>query len=187
MRAFTKGLAVVAIGLLAGAAPVRAQGVEFSLGGGVGTPLGNFDDVAKIGWNGLAGLSFVPNGWPVGIQVDGQYQQYGFEGGGGHTRFLIGTGNLVYKFKSSETSRFRPYLIGGAGVYNFKATGSSTVSGNVSTDNSTTKFGLNGGAGFDFKAGSAGLFIEGRFHDVFSSGSDLQFIPITLGVRFGGH
>jgi hypothetical protein len=57
----------------------------------------------------------------------------------------------------------------------------------LGTGNSETKFGLNGGAGFDFKAGSAGLFVEGRFHNVFFPGSDLNFIPITVGVRLGGH
>ena len=187
MRIFVKGGAVIGLALLANASPAKAQGVEFSLGGGISNPLGTFNDATKLGWNGLAGLSFVPTGWPVGIQVDGEYQQFPFDGFSGHERFLIGTGNLVYKFKSSEDSKVRPYLIAGGGVYNFKATGSSTVSGNFSTSGSTTKFGINAGAGFDFKAGSAGLFIEGRFHDVFTSGKDATFIPITVGVRFGGH
>jgi hypothetical protein len=51
----------------------------------------------------------------------------------------------------------------------------------------TTDFGINAGAGFDFKAGSAGLFVEGRFHDVFTDGGSTQFIPITVGIRLGGH
>ncbi len=46
---------------------------------------------------------------------------------------------------------------------------------------------INVGAGFDFKAGGAGLFAEGRFHDVFTDGENLKFIPITVGVRLGGH
>jgi hypothetical protein len=29
--------------------------------------------------------------------------------------------------------------------------------------------------------------VEGRFHDVFTTGKDLQFIPITIGIRLGGH
>jgi opacity protein-like surface antigen len=187
-----KGVVPLALAFGLGAAPVHAQGVEFSLGGGIGFPLSNFDDIAKLGWNGLAAVSFVPTGWPVGIQVDGQFQQYkldedvvGFSGL--KDRFLIGTGNLVYKIKTSEESTVRPYIIAGGGVYNVKTTGSDNVGTVVGTDNSTTKFGINAGAGFDFKAGSAGLFIEGRFHDVFTDGPNLKFIPITVGVRFGGH
>jgi hypothetical protein len=28
--------------------------------------------------------------------------------------------------------------------------------------------------------------VEGRFHNVFVTGSDFHYIPITVGVRFGG-
>lgn len=187
MRSLSKGVAAIALSMVLAAPALHAQGVEFSLGGGTANPLGTFNDGTKMGFNGLAGLSFVPTGWPLGIQIDGEYQQFPFDVGGGHERFLIGTGNLVYKFKTSEESKFRPYLIAGGGVYNGKATGSTTVGGNFSTSGSTTKFGVNGGAGFDFKAGSVGLFVEGRFHDVFTSGANVKFIPITLGIRFGGH
>lgn len=189
----TKALGALAIGLLVSASSLHAQGVEFSLGGGLGVPLGDTSDRDKLGWHGLAGLSFVPTGWPVGIQVDGQFHQFKLDdavqppGGKLKDRLIFGTGNIVYKFKTSETSSIRPYLIGGGGVYNLKTTGAGNLGTVLGTDNSTTKFGLNAGAGFDFKAGSVGLFIEGRFHDVFTDGTDYRFIPITLGLRFGGH
>jgi opacity protein-like surface antigen len=187
MRVFTKGFAALTAGMLMSAPVAMAQGAEFSLGGGLGIPLGDFDDAVKLGWMGLAGVSFVPNGSPVGIQVDGQFQQYKIDGSSSlKDRIIMGTANAVCKFKTSEETRFRPYLIGGGGVYNLKTTGTDDLGGIIDTDNSTTKFGLNAGAGFDFKAGSAGLFIEARFHDVFTEGSDVQFVPITVGVRFGG-
>jgi opacity protein-like surface antigen len=131
----------------------------------------------------MAGVSVVPVNWPVGVQVDGNYSLFKDD-----TPFdvkfqvIYGTANIVYKFKTSEETHFRPYLIGGGGVYNFKLEGDD-----ISGSDSQTKFGINAGAGFDFKAGSAGLFVEGRFHDIFTSGSNTQFIPITVGVRFGGH
>ncbi|MDF3053385.1 MAG: hypothetical protein K0S19_1490 [Geminicoccaceae bacterium] len=194
MRGFLRGTAALALGLLLSAPTVRAQGAEFGLGGGVGLPLGDFDDAAKLGWHGLAAVSFVPEGWPVGIQFDGSYQQFSLEDDLGFTglktRLIQGTGNVVFKFKTSEESTFRPYLLGGVGVYNSKTTADDDpedVLGGGATD-----FGLNAGVGFDFKAGGAGLFIEGRFHNVFiggdglSGGDNLQFIPITLGFRFGG-
>ena len=187
-----KAVAMLLVGFLASAPTLQAQGAEFSLGGGIGIPSGDFDDVAKLGWHGLVGVSFVPTNWPVGIQIDGQYHQFKLDedvvgAGSLKYRLIFGTADIVYKFKSSETTRFRPYLIGGGGVYNLKTTGSSDVGSIIDTEGSTTKFGINAGAGFDFKAGSAGLFLEGRFHNVFTEGSDLQFIPITIGVRFGGH
>ncbi len=185
MRGLAKGAAALALGMLLSAPTARAQGAEFSLGGGIGIPLGSFDDAAKMGWHGLAAVSFVPNGSPVGIQFDGQFQQYKLDVTGDlKDRLLIGTGNIVYKFKTSEDSRFRPYLIGGGGVYNLKTTGNVTPG--TLFEGGVTKFGINAGAGFDVKAGAAGLFVEGRFHDVFTSGENVKFIPITVGIRFGG-
>jgi hypothetical protein len=164
------------------AAPaLRAQVAEFSLGGGVGVPLGSFDDAVKMGWQGTAAVSFVPAKLPVGIQIDGNYSQFSDESPLDiKDRLIYGTANAVYKFQSSAETRFRPYLIGGLGVYNSKETGSDALGG------SDTKFGINAGAGFNFKAGSAGLFIEGRFHDVFTDGPNVKFIPLNLGIRFGG-
>jgi outer membrane protein with beta-barrel domain len=191
MRGLTRGIAALAVGMLLSAPALRAQGAEFSLGGGVGVPLGTFDDNAKLGWHGLAAVSFVPNGWPVGIQIDGSYQQFNLDDGanpgfsGLKNRFIMGTGDLVFKFKSSEESSFRPYLIGGVGVYNQKVTGSDNA--NSLVQGGTTDFGLNAGAGFDIKTSGIGLFLEGRFHDVFNDGENTKFIPITLGIRLGGH
>jgi len=191
MRGLSKGVAALAFGLMLGTPALHAQGAEFSLGGGIGIPLGSFDDAAKLGWHGLAAVSFVPNGWPVGIQVDGSYQQFSlddaaFPGTSGlKNRLIMGTGNIVFKFKTSEESSFRPYLIGGVGVYNTKVTGGDTPG--VVLPGGETKFGINAGAGFDFKAGAAGLFLEGRFHDVFTDGENLKFIPITVGIRLGGN
>jgi hypothetical protein len=185
MRGLVKGAAALALAMLFSAPAARAQGAEFSLGGGLGIPLGSFDDAVKMGWHGLAAVSFVPAGSPVGIQIDGQFQQYKIDGTGDlKDRMLIGTANLVYKFKTSEESRFRPYLLGGGGVYNIKTTGNVTPG--TLFEGGVTKFGIDAGAGFDVKASGIGLFVEGRFHNVFTSGENVTFIPITVGIRFGG-
>jgi hypothetical protein len=166
-----------------GTVPALAQGAEFSLGGGVSIPSGSFDDFAKLGWHGLAGVSFVPQNLPVGFQVDGSFSRLSDDTPLDlQSQLIYGTGNVVYKFKVSEDTRFRPYLIGGGGVYNLDVKGDD-----ADPDiESVTKFGINVGAGFDFKAGAAGVFLEGRFHNVFTEGDNTSFIPITVGVRFGG-
>ena len=184
MRRVVTGVAAALIGLLASANAARAQsGAEFLLGGGIDSPLGTFNDGFKTGFHGLAGVSFSPPASPVGIQVDGTYSQYSDDTPLDIKEQLIyGTANVVWKFPTAEASRFHPYLIGGGGVYNAKPKGNDVPSG-VSSE---TKFGINVGAGFDIKAGAAGLFAEGRFHDVFTNGDNLKFIPVTVGVRFGG-
>ena len=181
MTRWSAGLTAAALSLLLGAPALHAQGTEFSVGAGVGIPLGNFNDVVKLGWQGTAALSFVPRNSPVGIQVDGTFSQFGDESPLDiKSQLIYGTVDAVYRFQSSEGSRFRPYVIGGGGFYNFKETGDDAIGA------SNTEIGINAGAGFDFKAGRAGLFIEGRFHNVFIGGPNLQFFPINLGIRFGG-
>lgn len=192
MRAVSKTLAALALGVLVGAPAAHAQGAEFSLGAGATVPLSTFGDFAKTGFHGLVAVSFAPSSFPLGIQIDGMYQRLKNEDiipGGRSSQILQGTGNLIYKFKSSEESRFRPYLIGGVGIYNFKQVSGDDVAGPGvgNTGNTGTDFGLNAGAGFDIKAGGIGLFVEGRFHNVFSGGEDARFIPITLGIRLGGN
>jgi hypothetical protein len=130
-------------------------------------------------------VSFAPTDFPVGIQVDGMFQRFGVDNvpDGFDAKFQViqGTANAVYRFQTAEDTKVRPYLIGGVGLYNAKATGDDVID-----DSSETDFGINGGAGFDFQAGNVGVFVEGRFHNVFSDPSNTNFIPITVGVRLGG-
>jgi hypothetical protein len=181
MKGIFKG--VLALGVLASvsASALAAQTpVRFGVAGGISTPSGSTNDGLKTGWHGMGLVQFLPAASPVGFQIDGAYNRLGFDGGGGKDQVIDGTADLVYEFKSSAASKVRPYLIGGGGVYNVKA------DPDLGSSRSATKFGLNGGAGFNFGAANASLFVEGRFHDVFTSGSDFHFIPISLGVRFGG-
>ncbi len=189
MKGLLRGTAALAFGMLLGAPVLRAQGAEFSIGGGATVPLSDYADLAKTGFHGLVGISFVPGSFPLGIQIDGMYQRLAFDDAIAAdltSQIIQGTANLVYKFKTSEESSFRPYLIAGGGVYNFKAVGGDDVVAPGEGDTSTD-FGINGGAGFDIKTSGIGFFVEGRFHNVFGEGSsDAQFIPVTLGIRLGG-
>ena len=143
-------------------------------------PLGDFDDVVKMGWQGTAAVSFRPRSLPVEIHLDGSFSRFSDESPLDiQSQLIYGTVDAVYRFASSGKSSFRPYLIAGSGIYNSRETGSDALGG------STTKFGVNAGAGVDFAVGGAGLFVEGRFHDVFVEGPNLQFFPINVGVRFG--
>ena len=50
-------------------------------------------------------------------------------------------------------------------------------------NDSETDFGLNGGLGMTYTLGQVGVFAEGRFHNVFTSEEDIQYIPILVGAR----
>lgn len=163
--------------------------VKFGLGGGLATPLGTFEDGNKLGWQGMAAIIFRPWESPVGFQIDGNFMQMSFQGGGGRTQVIDGTANLVFTVPTSEETAFKPYIIGGAGIYNLKANPDAVGVPN----RSVTKFGINGGVGFDIGRGPAVFFAEGRFHNVFSGSLDniggtssASLIPVTIGIKFGG-
>lgn len=172
--------AVISVALIMGSTASAQTPVQFGLGAGITVPTGSTSNGLKTGWHGTALVQFQPASSPVGFQVDGSYHQLGFDGGGGKDQIIHGTANIVYNFSTSSETQFRPYLIGGGGVYNVKA------KPDVGVSVSDTKFGINVGAGFNIKSSGVGFFVEGRFHDVLVDGPDFHFIPITAGVRFGG-
>jgi opacity protein-like surface antigen len=136
----------------------------------------------------MALVRFKPAASPVGFQIDGMYQRLGFSdefealAGAGKRQIINGTANVVFSFPVAEETRFRPYLIGGVGLYNQKNKFDDDTESESETD-----FGFNAGAGFDIGFGGGTFFVEGRFHNVFVSDfDDTKFIPITVGLRFGG-
>ena len=171
MRRLALGVATVAFVAFAQAAPLAAQGVRFGVGGGPTFVLedGGGTDFHLMGTAAIAGGNL-----PVSFRVDGQYQL------GDAFDVLSGTANAVYAFDVSEDTKFRPYLIGGLGIYNLNP--------DFEDADSETKAGINAGAGFSVPVGqgSTRLFGEARFHNIFASGESLNLLPITVGIMFGG-
>jgi hypothetical protein len=172
--------AVVGLAVLLSAQTAYAQAMSFGVGGGVVVPTGTLADGVGTGVNGTALFRVQPAASPLGLQVDASYTHFGLDGIDGHFRMLSATGNAVYAFPSASAAR--PYLIGGVGMYNGKAS--------LAGAESQTKFGLNAGAGFDFGMGKAKLYAEGRFHAIMKGTADASgektayMIPLTVGVRF---
>ena len=184
MKTLMRG-AAIGLALALGAQVAQAQaGLSLGLGAGAVIPSGSMADVLSTGWTGQASLRLKPAVSPLGFQLDAGYSRLGFDADvDGHTQMLSSTANAVFAFPSAAVAR--PYLIGGPGLYNMKA----TVNGVSGSD---TKFGANAGAGFDLKLGSAALYAEGRFHAIFKGGFDSQsleettayMIPLTVGLRW---
>lgn len=154
--------------------------VSLGVGGGVTLPLGDFKDVAKTGWHGVANVGYdMPSG--LGVRGDFFYGQNSFKGNAdGKTKLAGGLGNLVYNFKSASV---QPYVIGSIGFMNVKGEASA---GGLTFSGSETKIAFGGGAGLKFKAGTdSHIFVEGRYITVNTSDNNVNFIPITVGISFG--
>ncbi|HEX5385931.1 MAG TPA: outer membrane beta-barrel protein [Gemmatimonadales bacterium] len=182
----------IALGLvvsLAAAATASAQSpFTFGLGGGLTLPangaaadLGLGSASFGSGWQGMGLLQVHPFG-RLGFQLDGTYRPFGSAGVPVGGELFNGTANILYEFGRTRTSKVIPYVIGGAGVYSFRSRG---------PDDTSTLFGLNGGAGINLRLfGPGSLFLESRFHNVFGAGlsgdGSAHLIPITAGFKFSG-
>ena len=200
MKRILTGAAVLGFSLLASGAvaaqdAVSRSPVQFGVMGGVTFPIGDVSNAVKTGWNAGALLNFGFMNSPVGLRVDGSWNQMNYKDiagqdfSGVHLRLLDATADAVFNVGTRSPTQF--YVLGGVGVYNFKNTGSNN---NFDfSSGSTTKFGLNGGVGVKFTAGPLAPFVEARYHYVFSgdsfnnngSGSSaFQMIPISVGLTF---
>lgn len=196
MKRILTGAVVLGFAVLASssasAQEVSRSPIQFGVMGGATLPTGDFNNLLKTGWNAGALLNFGFANSPVALRVDGSWNQFNFKNvdtGSPHFRVLDATADAVFSFGSKSPAQF--YILGGAGVYNFKVTGSDN---NFDfSSGSTTKFGLNGGVGVKFTAGPVAPFVEARYHYVFSgdsfnnnnsNSSKFQMIPISVGLTF---
>ena len=183
MKSMLRGVAIgFAVAISAQAANAQT-GVNLGIGGGAVVPTGSLADVGKTGYNATLSAQFKPAASPLGLQVDGFYNRFAFDGIDGHTRMIGGTANALFSLPGAVV---HPYLIGGVGVYNMQA----TLDGFGSA--SDTKFGFNGGLGLDLGVGPAKLYAEGRLHAIMKGTVDSQsleettayMVPLTVGLRW---
>lgn len=140
-------------------------------------PTSDLSDFAGTGFNGTITVGLNPAMIPLGIRIDGAYNQFGVKNafGGGDVKFISVTGNLVYKLPAATVS---PYAIGGVGLYN-----AALDLPGFPTD-SENRFGWNIGGGISLPLSGFDTFIEARYNQVQTEGESLKFIPITFGIMF---
>jgi hypothetical protein len=175
-------LAIAAIALVAAPRVSHAQlGLvkPFQLGvaGGAAQPMSDLSNTTKLGYNGTVALGINLPLIPVGLRVDGAYNQFGEKAGAGFkTHTVSATGNVVWRLPSVGIS---PYLIGGAGLYMVSVT---PTGGSAVTEN---KLGYNAGAGINLPLSVFKAFVEARYNRVsLDNGNSMQFVPVTLGIMF---
>ena len=183
MRSKLSGLAVAALLLAGAASPAAAQARGyFGFGAGVSLPIGDFKTEAKLGWLGqvVAGVT-APNGI-LGGRIDGMYARNSAKGTAGFHFGLFGVNADLVVTPGHRPAKVHPYLLGGLGFYNLKVGGPSGYTGT-----SSTKLAWNLGAGLQIHSGDKmSVFTEARFISILISGGSRNFIPISVGLRWGG-
>ena len=151
----------------------------FGVGGGLAVPVGDYGDIAKTGFVANAIGGFTTKGGIWGARADIMWAQNSLKAEDGHER-LLGLNLDAVITPGHRPANAHPYFLAGLGVYNGKDT-------NPAVSGSSTKLAINAGAGLQVHTGHrTDVFIEGRFITVRTSGTALNFIPIVLGIRWGG-
>jgi opacity protein-like surface antigen len=188
----TRVLSAVAVAVTVSAfVPAAAQSqIALGLGGGATFPISDLSNSFSTGYNILATLGVHVPATPLGVRIDGMFNQLPGKSdldGGASFNAQIWTANANLVASLIPGSPITPYLIAGMGYYNtsyhVSASGSGIFASGSTHDND---FGLNGGAGVKLGFGGIGFFAEARYHYIFTSGTHIQMIPISAGVRFGG-
>ena len=166
-------VAVLALAVTASSAVAQMPAKPWSFGvqAGASMPTGDFGDVANAGFNVGGNVKFKLTGVPVAVQGEALYNSFGGKTVGtlkAPTMNLLGFGGAASWSMPSGL-----YFIGGLGMYNSSCSGCT----------SSTKFGVNVGAGFNLPL-SFGAFIEARYHSVMTDPNSTNFLPISFGVRF---
>jgi len=166
--------AVIALLNAATASAQSTKAVSLGISLGAAIPVGDFADIYQTGYNGTVSLGFNSVGTPLGIRIDGMFNEFPDRSDliveRPDYRILGANANLVYALPGVG---IRPYLIGGAGMYWQKP--------DVDGAESVNDFGLNGGLGASFQLSGFRTFIEARYHHIFSDEAT-QFIPVTFGI-----
>ena len=100
---------------------------------------------------------------------------------------------LDFPWNPTRTSAF--YLTGGVGLHGFSSfdideedfrdlIDEEQVDETDIIRESSTDFGVNAGLGFRFGLGGVNLFLEGRWVNVFTEGTNSEFFPVVLGFTF---
>jgi opacity protein-like surface antigen len=184
MKQWKSVITIVAVLTAFGAANASAQ-IGFLVGGGLTVPTGDLADEeffnANTGFNAIAGVDITMPASPVDFRLEAGFTQFGIADFDANWRVLSGGAAAVLNIPMVAAS---PYLIGGAGIYNQKATGDD-----IDDNESETDLGINVGAGVGIPLmGIRGLFGEVRFHNIFSKDDEtgmpsVNFISFTIGLK----
>ncbi|MCH7691602.1 MAG: outer membrane beta-barrel protein [candidate division Zixibacteria bacterium] len=185
-RVFSTLLTLAAMLLMFASNPA-AQGLEkpvdFYLGVGASIPTGDLADGWNIGFHatGRAGFSVAPK---LELLVGADFHIFGLDNQvtnieGGSLSSINLSGDLKIDLGTPDMSA-SPYLLGGGGLAIWSI-GDITIPGfGVVRSDSESDFFIEAGVGVVLNH----LFLQVKYVNIFSKGSSISYIPLTVGVKF---
>lgn len=165
-------LLLVALLAFAGTGVWAQDRVSFGLAGGATLTLGELEQAgARSGFNLMLIAAIRAEHLPAAVRLDGTWSRFAVQDPTGTNLDLIAiTANVSYFLPVMLLPRL--YVIGGPGVYNWRTQGRTV-----------TNFGANAGVGATLPLAGVAVFLETRFHQVFSDDYE-RILPISLGITF---
>lgn len=197
MRRCIVYLSAASLALAASATSAHAQQhrIRVGFGGGMSVPVSEAGDAFKSGFNGK-GFVLVNLGGLPSLRFDLGYQKFDYKQqfqnelgtGGSDATSQILSGVAGLHIDLIRVGPVRPYLLAGLGAFNVRSSIDSL--GNDTGTVSTTKFGIDGGAGVAFTLGKRlDAFIEAKIQNIYTDQGaidtkSIRVIPITFGIMF---
>lgn len=174
-----------------GPEPLRPTG---SFGAGFSTPVNPLANRLNTGWNLAGGIGVTQT--YLGVTVDAMLNDFGINrrtlnqvgARSGSQMFWAVTVDPIFHVNDRGPLDF--YVTGGGGLYGryTKYRASAANSGfDLVRSEQILRPGVNLGAGFAFSLSDQSnikLFVEARYHRMFTPGPASSFIPVTVGIRF---
>lgn len=165
--------------------PVAAQRNKttyMGISAGASLPSGDLANTASSGYSVTGHLYFNPSKTKqIGTRFDLGYDNWSPKNDADATlRSLAVVANVIAK-AGNNTSTYRPYVIGGVGIFKTKV--EFRGAGGIALDESSDIGGQIGG-GLDIPLAGFTTFIEARYVVVGRSPSSWSYIPVTVGLHF---
>jgi hypothetical protein len=188
---FSSVVALLVLAPVAGAQmpgmPGNTRPINLVISGGMTVPAADLGDLHDAGLHFDASLLLNIPGFPLAIRPEFSLTRFKLKDPiltGANTddvtQMMAAMGNLELPLAGGL------YILAGGGILSLSVPGAATVGG---TDESSSKFTFDAGAGFRFALGGARGFVEARIgaasYDQGKVGfSKAQFIPVTFGLVF---
>lgn len=162
-------------------------GLKLGVFGGATFPVSTTARGMDAGWTAGTVIDFTVPSFPLGLRVAGSYQRLKPSGATATGSFQLWGGDLDVILTVPGRLPFRPYLIGGPGLYGTKSSIASSPSiARAATITSHSRFALNGGVGLRAETGGVGAFLEARYLYVYTPRTRTRLVPVTFGLVIGG-
>jgi hypothetical protein len=165
--------------------------IRIGFGGGVSVPT---NDVASALDNGINGQAYllIDTGILPPFRFNLGYQKFDFKeailgGASGESTILSGVGGISMDL--FRVGPVRPYITAGLGAFHITDQLDAQTTTPEDESTSTTRFGIDGGAGLALRIGRLEGFIEARLQNVYTEAGfidtrTITAIPVTFGVLF---